>query len=61
MTEETIIKIWRSGKTVLQVAKDYMQEYNKQAKRKKEPKITNYDALAYVENIIFKFETKDWR
>lgn len=61
MSREEIIKMWRSGKTVLQVAKDYMGKYNKEAKRKKEPKITDYDALAYVENIIFNFETKDWR
>ena len=46
MTKELIIKKWRSGKTTVQVAKDYMDEYN---------------SLAYVEPIIFEFETKDWR
>lgn len=61
MTKELIIKKWRSGKTTIQVAKDYMDEYNSQAKRRKEPKITKDQALAYVEPIIFEFETKDWR
>lgn len=61
MTKELIIKKWRTGKTTVQVAKDYMDEYNSQAKRRKEPKITKEQALAYVEPIIFEFETKDWR
>ena len=61
MTKELIIKKWRSGKTTVQVAKDYMDEYNSQVKRRKEPKITKDQALAYVEPIIFEFETKDWR
>lgn len=61
MTNETIIKKWRIGKTTLQVAKDYMQEYNKEAKRRKEPKISKDQALAHVEPIIFKYETKDWK
>lgn len=61
MTNEAIIKKWRIGKTTLQVAKDYMQEYNKEAKRKKEPKISKDQALAHVEPIIFKYETKDWK
>lgn len=37
MTNEPIIKRWRSGLTAMQVAKDYMQEYNKEAKKRKEP------------------------
>lgn len=61
MTKELIIKKWRSGKTTIQVAKDYMDEYNSQAKRRKEPKISKDQALAYIEPIIFEFETKDWR
>ena len=61
MTKELIIKKWRSGKTTVQVAKDYMDEYNSQAKRRKEPKISKDQALAYIEPIIFEFETKDWR
>lgn len=61
MTNETIIKKWKIGKTTLQVAKDYMQEYNKEAEKRKEPKITKDQALAYVEPIIFEYETKDWK
>ena len=38
-----------------------MKEYNKEAKRKKEPKITKIEALAHVEPIIFEYETKDWK
>ena len=38
-----------------------MQEYNKQAKKKRESKITKDQALAYVEPIIFDYETKDWK
>ena len=61
MTKETIIKKWRIGKTTVQVAKDYMEEYNKEAKKKKEPKINKDQALAYVEPIIFEYEAKDWK
>ena len=61
MTNETIIKKWRIGKTTVQVAEDYMEEYNKEAKKKKEPKITKEQALAHVEPIIYEFETKDWK
>lgn len=61
MIREAIIQEWRSGKTAIQVAKEHMQNYNKEAKKKKESKITQHDALAFVEPIIFEFETKDWR
>lgn len=61
MTNETIIRKWRIGKTTLQVAEDYMDEYNKEAKKKKEPKITREQALAHVEPIIYEHETKDWK
>lgn len=61
MTKETIIKKWRIGKTTVQVAEDYMKEYNKKAEKKKEPKISKDQALAYVEPIIFEYETKDWK
>lgn len=61
MTNETIINKWKVGKTAIQVAIDYMQDYNKEAKKKKEPRITREQALAYVEPIIFEYETKDWK
>lgn len=61
MTNETIINKWKVGKTAIQVARDYMQDYNKEAKKKKELRITREQALAYVEPIIFEYETKDWK
>lgn len=61
MTNETIIKKWRRGLSKFAVAKDYMQEYNREAKKRKEAKITKDQALAYVEPIIFDYETKDWK
>ena len=61
MTREEIIKNWRSGLTVLQVAEKYLKEYNKLAKKKKEPCIKKEDAQRHVEPIIYEFETKDWR
>ena len=61
MTNETIIKKWRVGMTTIQVAKAYMEEYNKEAKKKKEPKISKDEALAYIEPIIYEYETKDWK
>lgn len=61
MTNETIVKKWRSGLSKFAVAKDYMQEYNRETKKRKETKITKDQALAYVEPIIFDYETKDWK
>lgn len=61
MTNETIVKKWRSGLSKFAVAKDYMQEYNREAKKRKETKITKDQALDYVEPIIFDYETKDWK
>ena len=60
MTNETIIRKWKMGKTTVQVAKDYMQEYNKEAKKRREPKITRDQVLSYIEPIIFEYKTKDW-
>lgn len=59
MTQEEIIKSWRTGVTTIQIAKEYMRLHNK--KVKKEERITKIQALAYVEPIIFEYETKDWR
>lgn len=61
MTNEMIIKKWRNGQTKYSVAKDYMQEQNRIAKKRGEQKITEEQALAYVEPIIYEYETKDWR
>lgn len=61
MTNELIIKKWRSGQTKFSVAKDYMREYNREAKKRKESEITKDQALVYIEPIIFEYETKDWK
>lgn len=61
MTEEQIIKLWRSGLTVLQVANRYLKDYNKLAKKRKESCIKREDAQKYIEPIIYEFETKDWK
>lgn len=61
MTKETIINKWKVGASKFSIAKDYMQDYNKEAKKKKEPRITKEQALAYVEPIIYEYQTKDWK
>lgn len=61
MTEQEIINSWKVGRTTLQVAKLYREEYNEKAKQKQYSKITKEEALAYVEPIIYKYETKDWK
>lgn len=61
MTEEDIIRSWKSGLTVIAVSEEYMRLRNKELERKKEKKITIQDAMKFVEPIIYKYETKDWR
>lgn len=61
MTDEMVIRRWKVGLSKFTVAKEYMQEYNKEAVRKGEKKINKDQALAHVEPIIFEHETKDWR
>lgn len=61
MNESDIIREWRSGLTVMQVANQYLKSYNEKAKRRREPKITKDEALAHVEPVIFKYKTRDWR
>lgn len=59
MSDEDILKKWRMGLNKFQVADKYRQEHNKKAKNNKEMKrITKYEALAYVEPIIFDYEVK---
>lgn len=59
MTDEEILKGWRSGLTTIQVAKNYMLVVNSRLK-KGEKKITKEQALAHVKPKIFNFETKGW-
>lgn len=61
MTNEIIIKKWRTGLNTLQIAKEYMKKHNEEAKKKKIARINLNQALAYIEPIIYEFETKDWR
>lgn len=56
MSDETIIKNWRMGLTVKQISKEYMRLHNKTLKRD-EKKITALEAQAYVEPIIFRYQT----
>ncbi len=61
MSEEDIIRNWKSGLTAIQIAKSYMKGHNEKAKRKNEPKIKIMEALAKVEPVIFNYETREWR
>lgn len=61
MSEEDILKIWKTGLNKNQVAKIYMREYNQRIKivrldmkHRKERFMTYYEALARVERIILK-------
>ena len=59
MSDEDILKNWRMGLNKFQVANEYRREHNRKAKNNKEMKrITKYEALAYVEPIIFDYEVK---
>lgn len=57
MSNETIIKKWKMGLTVKQISKEYMRLRNKTLKRD-EKKITALEAQAYIEPIIFKYQTE---
>lgn len=61
MTDEMVIRRWKVGLSKFTVAKEYMQEYNKEAMRKGEKKINKEQALTHVEPIIFAYQTKDWK
>ena len=52
MTDERIIKEWKTGLTVIQISRLYMEN-----KKKKGIKITQLDAQRYVEPLIFKYQT----
>lgn len=62
MTEEQIIKLWRSGLNKYKVAEIYKRTYNQQIKimrlephnRKRGRLISSYDALTRVERVILK-------
>lgn len=56
MEDKLIIDLWRKGLTVQQVAKEYMNSFNKKLKNK-EKKMNKIQAQRHVEPIIFKYQT----
>lgn len=66
MQDKDIIQLWRSGLTKEQIAKQYKRQYNQQIKvirselknRHSGKFINSYEALAYVEKIIYKYLKK---
>ena len=66
MTEKEIIQKWLSGLSKEQLAKQYKRQYNQQIRiirsevrnRHSGRVITNYEALAYVEKIIYRYLEK---
>ena len=63
MTDEQIIKLWKSGLSKNKLSKIYKREYNMQIKiirtsvrhRHDGKFITNYESLKRIENIIYKY------
>lgn len=66
MDEYEILKLWKSGLSKYIVAKIYRRVYNEKIKllrldlrnRYEGRLISNYDVLAYVEEIIYKYIRK---
>lgn len=57
MSNEDIIKLWNLGMTKMAVVTQYMKDYNRRAKDKKNMKrITKEQALKHVEPILFDYE-----
>ncbi len=63
MQDKEIIEKWKAGLSKEKLAKIYRREYNMQIRtirsevrhRRSGHFITNYEALAYVERIIYKY------
>lgn len=63
MQDNEIIQLWRSGLTKSKLAEIYKREYNQQIKiirsevrnRHSGKYISNYEALAKVERVIYKY------
>ena len=62
MREDEIIKLWKSGLSKYQVAKQYMREYNQRMKivrydmrHRHESFMTKYEALECVEKVILEY------
>lgn len=67
MSEKEIILLWKSGLTKNKLAEIYKRRYNQQIKlirlemhnRYKGRFISNFEALAYVERIIYRYLKED--
>ena len=63
MTDKEILKKWTSGLSKNQLATMYKRQYNQEIKiirssvrhRNDERYISNYEALAYVERVIYEY------
>ena len=63
MTDKEIIAKWKAGLSKEQLAKQYRREYNMQIRiirasvrhRHSGRFITNYESLAYIEKLIYKY------
>lgn len=63
MTDKEIISKWKAGLSKESLAKTYRREYNQQIRiirsevrhRHSGRFITNYEALAYIEKIIYRY------
>jgi len=66
MTDKEILEKWKAGLSKEQLAKQYKRQYNIQIRiirsevrnRHSGRFITNYEALAYVEKIIYRYLKK---
>ncbi len=62
MTEKEIIMLWKNGLSKEQLAKTYMRRYNHQIRiirstvrhRHDGKFITSYEALGYIETVLYK-------
>lgn len=67
MQDKEIIQKWLEGLSKEQLAKQYKRQYNMQIRniraevrhRRSGRFITQYEALAYVENVIYKYLKKE--
>lgn len=63
MQDKEIIQKWKEGLSKEQIAKQYKRQYNQEIKiirssvrnRHEGNYISNYEALAYVEKVIYKY------
>ena len=68
MTDKEIIKKWKQGLSKNQLATMYKRQYNQEIKiirselrhRHSGRFITSYEALAYVERVIYEYLKRKW-